>query len=178
RPGGAAEAGAGGRVRDGEATPKGAPLVGGDDRPLPVIGRGDRVDVHPQLGWRLLDYRTGDKVKKPELSHRRGDRWIDLQLPLYALLAPGLGVDGSLADGRLALGYLALPASAEPETLLLASWEPEQLEDAYSAARQVVRAIRAGQLFELGDDPPRDPQIAAIAGLGLLGAEADEEDEA
>ena len=174
----ARQAGAGWRIHDVEATPKVAPLLEVDDRPLPLIGQVDRVDVHPQLGWRLLDYKTGDKVKKPELSHRRGDRWIDLQLPLYALLAPGLGVDGSLADGRLALGYLALPASAEPETLLLASWEPEQLEDAYSAARQVVRAIRAGQLFELGDDPPRDPQIAAIAGLGLLGAEADEEDEA
>jgi len=172
----ARQAGSGWRIHAVEASPEPAPALLVDEQPVQLIGKIDRIDFHPQKGWRLLDYKTGDQVKTPERSHRRKDRWIDLQLPLYAALAPALGVDGTLADGRLGLGYLALPQAAEPETLLLASWEEEDLDQAMVAAHQVVREIRAGELFELGGEPPRDPQIAAIAGIGLIGDEDEEEE--
>ena len=48
-----------------------------------VTGRIDRIDHHPDLGWRLIDFKSSDSGTTPDKAHRKSDRWIDLQLPLY-----------------------------------------------------------------------------------------------
>ncbi|HZL99363.1 MAG TPA: hypothetical protein VFD43_03840, partial [Planctomycetota bacterium] len=56
--------------------------------------------------------------------------------------------------------------------LLTAEWSADELDQAVEAAREVVRAVRAGQFAELGDYPERDdePVWSWIAGRGLLAA--------
>ena len=52
----------------------------------------DRIDRNARTGtWCILDYKTGDRVRDPESTHRtRGGEWLDLQLPLYRFLLPHL----------------------------------------------------------------------------------------
>ena len=127
-----------------------------DGETVLLRGRIDRIDRHEERGeWQVLDYKTGESPSSPEDRHRKGrrgeERWVDLQLPLYRHLLPGiarredapaeLGQPGRVRE-RLSLGYLHL--SSEGVELLLADWTREQLEEADEAARRAVRALREG----------------------------------
>src|SRR5262249_6712008 len=67
-----------------------------DEPSLVVSGRADRIDLHPERGVRIIDFKTGEDAKDPLEEHIKPDdegkpQWIDLQLPLYrALLGPRL----------------------------------------------------------------------------------------
>ncbi len=75
-----------------------------DGLPFQLTGRIDRIDQHPEKGLRILDYKTGDAGKDPDETHRAGSAWMDLQLPLYRLLARSAGLSGPIQ-----LGYVRLP---------------------------------------------------------------------
>ncbi|RMH02919.1 MAG: PD-(D/E)XK nuclease family protein, partial [Planctomycetota bacterium] len=140
-----------------------------DDEPMPIRGRIDRIDRHRDGRWLLLDYKTTDRAKKPEAVHRRGEEWIDLQLPLYGHFAAGLGV-----RGEPGLGFLALAASGDPP-LLRAEWSREDLQDALAAAAEVVRRIRRGDFEETGRTRFLDPVLAGLLDAGLLGGAVEDE---
>ncbi|MEM8783971.1 MAG: PD-(D/E)XK nuclease family protein [Planctomycetota bacterium] len=105
------------------------------DFPVPagtvrLEGRIDRIDHHPELGVRVIDFKTGDTPADPLRQHvrQRNGRhvWTDLQLPLYrdlirrdATLAP---FDASAVE----LGYVALPRKPE-ET----DWRPLQADEGF-----------------------------------------------
>ncbi len=135
-----------------------------DGRPFTITGRIDRVDRHPELGYRLLDYKFGDSGDKPEKTHRRGPahdkEWIDLQLPLYRHLATGLGLDAR----RIALGYIVLPKKLTEVKLQLAPWTDDDLAAADTRAHEVIRAVRAERFWPPGE--PLDPRYDD--GLGGL----------
>ena len=78
-----------------------------DGTPIRLTGRIDRIDHHPETQrWAIWDYKTGESVSKPLNAHRRQDgEWIDLQLPLYCVLAVELLGDAVPAE----VGYIALP---------------------------------------------------------------------
>lgn len=96
---------------------------------LPVTGTMDRVEVHPEQGLRIVDYKTFSTVKGPARTHlgpphpranlpgaevdylgkRRS--WMDLQLPLYCWLARRIWPEEA-AKGVHA-GYFLLPAETE-----------------------------------------------------------------
>jgi hypothetical protein len=129
-----------------------------DGTPILIHGRIDRIDHNPDTGeWAVLDYKTGSSVKPPEKTHRRakgGDhQWIDLQLPLYRRLLPGI-VDAQgrrlvaevpVGPGGLRFGYIPLPDNAEEGEFLLADWTEDDLLSAEDAARDAVRGLREGK---------------------------------
>ena len=143
-----------------------------DGTPILLRGRVDRIDHNPSIGqWAVLDYKTGAVVEPPEQAHRRirGDdrNWVDLQLPLYRRLLPGIVdedgrpiVDTDVVEDRdIRLGYIALPKETEKTDFMLAHWTEEDLASAEATARDVVRRLRSGR-FEF------DPGVTRVGRFG------------
>ena len=139
-----------------------------DGKVVRIKGRIDRIDHNIVTGeWALFDYKTSENKQEPDKAHRRGPRgartWVNLQLPLYRLLLPGVRdrngdvvVPESHRDG-VRLGYILLPGKAEESGGVLAEWTPAEVEEAWEAAREAVRTLRAG-VFTF------DPSAARTAG--------------
>ena len=119
-----------------------------DGRPFTLRGKIDRVDEHPQLGFRLLDYKTSDAGHKPEKTHVRRGEWIDLQLPLYRQLIEPLGVTDA------ALGYINLPKDPADAGLKLAQWSADELGLAMRVRDLVVMQVRQQKFWPPREDPP------------------------
>jgi ATP-dependent helicase/nuclease subunit B len=129
-----------------------------DGIPFTVTGRIDRIDVNERIGaWRILDYKTGDSADVPEKTHRKKDRWIDLQLPLYwHLTKAARGSDGEV-------GYVLLGKDVSKIDTAMAKWSLEEKDSAVEAARNIVRNIRRN-IFWPPTDPPPD-FFAEFSGL-------------
>lgn len=134
-----------------------------DGQPFTLVGRIDRVDLHPDKGCRVLDYKFGDSGDKPEKTHRRGPvndkQWIDLQLPLYRHLAAAIGLDAA----KVQLGYVVLPKKLADVRDQLADWSHDDLAAADEEACRVIRAVRDGVFW-----PPGEP-LDALHDDGLGG---------
>ncbi len=133
------------------------PLVP-DDPSCLIRGRIDRIDVHPIHGLQILDLKTGASSTHPNRTHRLKNDWIDLQLPLYRVLARDL-----LAGRNCELAYLVLDADGDA-SLRIADWSPDLLDDALLKARHVFNAIRERRFLELGPRPPRNNRLAELCG--------------
>ena len=125
-----------------------------DDDPFTITGRIDRIDHHPDFGYRILDYKTGDNAKAPDDNHRAKDDdgslgWIDLQLPLYRTLAAA-----QIGDAPVQLGYVNLPKALAQTNLYPAEWSDDELGEARDTAVNIVRDIRNG-VFWAPNDPPQ-----------------------
>lgn len=159
-----------------------------------IAGKIDRLDRHESTGaWRIIDYKTSDAAKPPLEAHlaapRRGvtypewarvsldgkERvWTDLQLPLYLLALPALGL---ATTARPACGYFNLPKAVGDTGLAL--WEgftPELQEAALRCARGVLAAVRAEQFWPPNESirAERDP-FAALFHRGVAASVAREE---
>jgi len=131
-----------------------------------VQGRADRIDEHPELGLRVVDYKTG-KENEAAAYHFAGHRkawyarspqharllradkkgkagpvcWINLQLPLY--------LEGVAATGRPAqAGYFYLG-----ERLDEIGWKPllltaDERESARHCAREVAKEVREDAVLD------------------------------
>ncbi len=135
-----------------------------DGQPFKIVGRIDRIDTHPNLGHRIIDYKTGDTATAPDKAHRAGPKqnkhWVDLQLPLYQLLAKKLDIKTNVE-----LGYFSL--SKDSAKLDIAPWADADLQLAYETARQVIRDIRASKFWPPSKTyPPRHDDYAAICMVG------------
>jgi hypothetical protein len=168
---------AGWQIRETEWSPsEGHCAFDVDGAPIRLTGRIDRIDYHPDTNqWAIWDYKTGEGVADPLTQHRRRDgTWIDLQLPLYYVLAIELIGDAVPAE----IGYIALPRDAKKiEFNPIRRWsrrrdDPETFEEAVEsaleAAREVVRRIRRGEFFTDEGFAPRDAIFAAIGGVGVI----------
>jgi ATP-dependent helicase/nuclease subunit B len=131
-----------------------------------VQGRADRIDQHPELGLRVVDYKTGKEndaaayhfaggrrtlfARSPEYARLvRADGkgkagpacWINLQLPLY--------LEGVAGDGRAAqAGYFYLGEKLEE-----IGWKPlflsrEERESARKCAREVAQEVREDAVLD------------------------------
>lgn len=165
--------GAGWEILRAEWSPAVPSSLDVDGVPMALTGRIDRVDRGPQGQIAILDYKSGNEVKPPSKTHLRGKasrEWIDLQLPLYTVLARELIPPGSTP----ALGYVAVPRQkpADAEHLLLADWSADMVESAIEAARDVVRRIRRCEFAEVGRpvNAEYQPITAAYMGEKFLGA--------
>jgi RecB family exonuclease len=110
--------------------------------PLTLVGRIDRIDFNEsQRTLRVLDYKTADEAKTPNQSHRKADKWIDLQLPLYRHLRHAVNLDVP-SDCTVELGYFNLPKSLDEVGVVTAGWDDALLAGADELARDVIRKLR------------------------------------
>jgi RecB family exonuclease len=118
-----------------------------DSEPFYLSGRIDRIDYNADTNeWMLIDYKSSERAGTPAETHRDGDAWIDLQLPLYRHLVRHLtDLDPRPTDlSQVGLAYLAIPRDVTKTGELKAPWTEGELSEADEVARQVVRAIRQG----------------------------------
>jgi RecB family exonuclease len=135
-----------------------------ENRSLTIHGRIDRIDRHSDGRWAIFDYKTGDEGKSPEKTHRHGEEWIDLQLPLYRELAALLGV-----VGEIELGYINLSADTSNEIGQLAEWTAADLDSARARALEIARNILDQRFLPVTDlhGQPYD-DFAAICQQGVF----------
>jgi ATP-dependent helicase/nuclease subunit B len=138
--------------------------IGGELEGLLIRGKIDRIDRHRETGRiRLLDYKTSERAQTPGEAHMASlpkdqemadyvkvavsggeKRWIDLQLPLYAIL---LAADGEF-QGPYELGYFNLPkALPETDVAIWADFSEGLAESARGCASGVIRDIRGRRFW-------------------------------
>jgi RecB family exonuclease len=130
---------------------------------MPLHGRIDRIDAHETRGLELLDFKTGDRVRPPDATHRTGGEWHDLQLPLYRHLAHAV-----TRDNPVALGLVWIAGTDRPVERLLAAWKEDDLASADQTAERVVRRVRQGEFAELGNPAAYAGAFAALAGVAHI----------
>lgn len=124
-----------------------------DGKLMPVKGRFDRIDHHPQTGrWAILDYKThGHKPEKKHLKKTEaGETWIDLQLPMYRMMAPFLGI--TVPPAEVELGYFNISGKDEETKINIANFSESLIADAVTIIHDCIRGIRARR-FEPSDQP-------------------------
>ncbi|MCC7204770.1 MAG: PD-(D/E)XK nuclease family protein, partial [Phycisphaeraceae bacterium] len=124
--------------------------------PLTIRGRIDRIDVHPEHGCCILDYKTSDRGQTPEQTHHKGQgaqrQWTDLQLPLYRELARPILAANKLGGASVSLGYVRLPKKTADIGFRTAGWSTQDVDEAVDRAREVMTLIRRGVFW-----PPSEP---------------------
>ncbi len=115
------------------------PLEGG----LPLHGKIDRVDLHEELGYQALDYKTGSKPDNPVKTHQTRNGWKDLQLPLYRVLLNSIDIKVPPQG----LGYFHVPPDGTVCGVSMAPWKESDLEDAVAEAERIVGIITSGNLL-------------------------------
>jgi RecB family exonuclease len=129
------------------------------DRKVLLHGRIDRIDRHQQTGeYRVIDYKTSEKANSPKATHRKGEDWIDLQLPLYRLLARAAGL-----EGKMQLGYVQLPGDTNKVGFDVADWEEPELLTAETLARSLAADILDRRIPDVAvDTAERAPELYRI----------------
>jgi len=135
-----------------------------------IKGRIDRTDQRDDL-IELIDYKTSDTPKNPQQAHlvqlgKKGlpthvpeealfeldgktYRWINLQLPLYALAMRSTG------KANIRVAYFNLAKTLDKSEF--ARWHDlteAHLDSAYACAAAVIRRIQAGQFWPPSNDIP------------------------
>ncbi|MFI4859961.1 MAG: PD-(D/E)XK nuclease family protein [Phycisphaerales bacterium JB063] len=113
-----------------------------DGEPFTLTGKIDRIDRHEDGRYLVIDYKTSNRAKSPESTHRAGPkndkRWTDLQLPLYRGLCAELGVTGD----RVELAYFNVPKTLSDAALSIAVWDEAEIAEALAMRDEVIRALR------------------------------------
>jgi ATP-dependent helicase/DNAse subunit B len=124
-----------------------------DGRRMLIRGRFDRIDHHDDGRWAILDYKThGHPPRKKHLERTPdGDRWVDLQLPIYRLMIPYL-VGEEVDPKDVALAYFNISEKEAETRINEADFTPAEFAAADEVIRDCVRGIRAGR-FEPAPGP-------------------------
>ncbi|HEV3024687.1 MAG TPA: PD-(D/E)XK nuclease family protein, partial [Pirellulales bacterium] len=78
---------------------EGAAALRVDGQPMFLRARIDRIDRRDADGrYIIFDYKTSDAGHPPDKTHRKQDRWVDLQLPLYRHLTKAVGIAANEVD--------------------------------------------------------------------------------
>ncbi len=152
--------------------------IGSDEKPfciggLRISGRIDRIEWHPQHGYRVFDFKTmspKDKsvvdfhttsIKRSEqpedfpawalLTNEEGKtaRWTDLQLPLYRL-----ALEERFPGEKIAVGYATLGKTKKE--VAISMWddiEYRYLDAARTCAEGVVAAVRSHTFWPPAERP-------------------------
>lgn len=133
--------------------------------PLILTGTIDRVEVHEELGLRVLDYKTYGRKQTPEETHfgpvrdrpgfpealierpsKRGamreKNWVDLQLPLYRQMASAIWPEHA-AKG-VETGYILLPGDADDTQVAALVLDDEAFRSATACARATADRVARG----------------------------------
>lgn len=131
-----------------------------DGIPLTIQGTIDRMDLHPEHGWRVLDFKTRETPKPPEKVHlatakldqaecsafpwlvvprgQRMCRWSDLQLPLYVM-----AFQEARSTSAVEAGYFEVAKSADKSTYV--PWndlDADLLASARACAAGILQRIQ------------------------------------
>jgi len=131
-------------------------------------GRLDRIDFHPATGrWAILDYKThGHKPEKKHLKKTEdGYKWIDLQLPLYRMMIPYLGIDAKVNE--VELGYFNVSDKDAETRINIAEFDEALMEKARLLILDCVRRIRDGD-FEPSKEPIEFDDYSMILQTGAM----------
>ena len=137
---------------------------------LAITGTIDRIDVHPEHGLRILDYKTYSQPKNPFKTHLGPQRgmehlpeadletltqtgkpqprsWTELQLPLYAWLARKIWPEHA-AKG-VAVGYFLLPPDGEAgqSALEFFALTDDMQTSAEKCAARIAGLVKSGQFW-------------------------------
>ncbi|MEM7577904.1 MAG: PD-(D/E)XK nuclease family protein [Planctomycetota bacterium] len=127
-----------------------------------IEGRIDRIDIHPELGLRVIDFKTGDTPAKPLTQHvrdRAGQRrWLDLQLPLYRDLIMRDQIFAGMETTPIHLGYAVLPRKTD-ET----AWSPLQADTTFWSEAATQRDAVLTRILRRDFRPAHDPPTYADA---------------
>ncbi|HVJ69538.1 MAG TPA: PD-(D/E)XK nuclease family protein [Caulifigura sp.] len=140
-------------------------------RTIRVDGRIDRIDYNAASDeWLVIDYKTGDRAADPGKVHLDSGVWVDLQLPLYRLLARSLNIPGEPGLAYLTLGK---DPPKEPEDLFKpAKWSAEQLAEADAEICRVAEHIVEAKFWPPASEAPDYDDFACILQEGVFGREA------
>ncbi|WP_265594319.1 PD-(D/E)XK nuclease family protein [Haloferula sp. BvORR071] len=120
----------------------------------------DRIDFHPELGWRVLDYKTSARADVPRSAHLRRSSekrrefgaglpasrgapevWKNVQVPLYAAFVQGW----KGLDQVPKIGYVNLPATLNDVGFeMWEDFDAFKLDNAMQWSTEIIRAMRAG----------------------------------
>lgn len=159
------------RIHEAEASvgPEQNACITVDGQSLPIKGRFDRIDVRTVNGvneWAILDYKTHGHL--PEKKHLRktkeGLEWIDLQLPLYRMMVPYLGINDD--PSLVKLGYFNISAKDEETKVNEASFSDDLMLQAEELVHDCVRNILAGK-FEPTQDRVEYDDYESILQTGV-----------
>ena len=115
-----------------------------DGRRMGLRGRFDRIDYHAQTGkYAILDYKThGHRPEKKHLKKTEdGYQWIDLQLPLYRMMVPFLGIEAD--PSTVELGYFNVSEKDEETKINIADFSEVQMAEAIEVISDCIRGIWA-----------------------------------
>jgi hypothetical protein len=124
-----------------------------DGRWMTINGRIDRIDHHPDSGsWAILDYKThGTPPEKTHLKKTKdGVEWHELQLPLYRIMAPCLGIDGDPRE--IELGYFNISQKDAETKINIANFDQDLMCRAEEQVVDCIRAIWAGEFEPTNED--------------------------
>lgn len=122
-------------------------------RDVIISGKIDRIDIHGDLGYRVIDYKTGNRKKSPREQHgvpSKGipdeDGWKDLQLPLYDLFARQM-----FAGDDVCLAYAQLPKKLDHIGFDPVDWQQEVTDHGIDRARRIIEQVLSGEFWPVGD---------------------------
>ncbi|MBM44252.1 MAG: hypothetical protein CMJ36_04480 [Phycisphaerae bacterium] len=140
-----------------------------------LTGKIDRIDEHPEHGYRAIDFKTSDKGKGVESVHRssKTGRWHDLQMPLYRHLMASIALHVEPAN----LCFIELPAKMDRTRLdRPKKWNDDILLAADDVARQIVSDIMEAKFEPNPDFKAHWDDWAWICGTGVIELEEEEAD--
>ncbi len=140
-----------------------------------ITGQLDRVDHHPELGWRIIDFKTGDTHKTPKDTHfKRADgvqTWADLQLPLYRDLFQG---SAQFADvsADVSLGHVVLPRKPSEVGWHALDLPDSEWEQALAERDRVIDGVLSQDFRPSFDLPTWDDGLTEVCADGWPGRAA------
>lgn len=136
-------------------------------------GRFDRIDFHRETGqWAILDYKThGYRPEKKHLKKIDGEtHWIDLQLPLYRMMIPFLGID--VPPKEVQLGYFNVSDKDDETKINIAEFSEDLMSLAETKIHECVSGVLRQEFEPTGERVDFD-DYGMILQEGIAGKMAD-----
>jgi ATP-dependent exoDNAse (exonuclease V) beta subunit len=151
---------------------------------MPISGMIDRIEEHPKLGLRILDFKTKKKptpVRKAHLAEIKGaerdrefpdwalldygpkakpHRWTNLQVPLYCLALTERFPNRQLLAGYVQLGQ----AKGDIALDLWSDLDDDLLASARDCALGVIANVRARHFWPPNESPKYDDYRSLLFG--------------
>jgi ATP-dependent helicase/nuclease subunit B len=178
-----------GWVIDAVEVPVGSELLPWSFEGQPIGMQIDRIDRHPSLGYRVLDYKSSARSDSPESAHLRtfserrrtygntlitGGRskekvWKNVQLPLYAAYV----MQRYGLSSPPAVGYVNLPATLNEIGIdMWHAFDASLLNSALEWTRGAIAALHAGVHWPPVELTNQESRIDDFADLAPDGFEA------